>query len=256
MAGGGRGGVDGQGAGGGAGGGAEGARVARSDVDAASRERGAGGVREIGGDDAVLPIVGDISAWDDAQRAVRETIDGLGGLHVLINHAGINARYAGLPESEHPPFWELPPEVWRRVGDVNVNGPFLTVRAAVGPNRFGRLQTVVQLRQIDVRVRIVYQGIEVFHSFPGHHLFAVELEKLRLFFTHEVVGLVGMVEAVKFAHRIALRMVVIAVGVFILFSIRRFAFFRLADDPKIFPVLHAGQGRMVLRGMFALLRHG
>ena len=95
---------------------AAGARVAMMDVDAASLERSAGDVREIGGDDAVLPIVGDISAWDDAQRAVRETIDGLGGLHVLINHAGINERYAGLPESEHPPFWELPPEVWRRGG--------------------------------------------------------------------------------------------------------------------------------------------
>lgn len=112
--------------------GAAGARVAMMDVDAASLEASAGDVREIAGDDAVLPIVGDISSWDDAQRAVSETIEGLGGLHVLINHAGINARYAGLPETEHPPFWELPPAVWTRVIDVNVNGPFLMARAAVG----------------------------------------------------------------------------------------------------------------------------
>ena len=69
--------------------GAAGARVAMMDVDAASLEASAGDVREIAGDAAVLPIVGDISSWDDAQRAVSETIEGLGGLHVLIHHAGI-----------------------------------------------------------------------------------------------------------------------------------------------------------------------
>ena len=37
---------------------AAGARVAMMDVDAASLERIAGDVREIGGDDALLPIVG------------------------------------------------------------------------------------------------------------------------------------------------------------------------------------------------------
>ncbi len=111
---------------------AAGARVAMMDVDAASLEQSAGDVREIGGDEGVLPIVGDISSWDDAQRAVRETIAGLGGLHVLINHAGINAHQAGLPGTELPHFWELPPAVWTRVVDVNVNGPFLMVRAAVG----------------------------------------------------------------------------------------------------------------------------
>ena len=111
---------------------AAGARVALMDVDAASLEASAGDVREVGGDETVLPIVGDISSWDDAQRVVRETIEGLGGLHVLINHAGINARHAGLPGAEIPHFWELPPAVWDRVVDVNVNGPFLMARAAVG----------------------------------------------------------------------------------------------------------------------------
>ena len=156
---------------------AAGARVAMMDVDAASLERSAGDVREIGGDDAVLPIVGDISAWDDAQRAVRETIDGLGGLHVLINHAGINARYAGLPESERPPFWELPPEVWRRVVDVNVNGPFLMARAAVGhmvSQGWGRVIGVTT--NLDTMIR----GIPYGPSKAGHEALvaamATELE--------------------------------------------------------------------------------
>ena len=109
-----------------------GARVAMMDVDGASLERSSADVREVGGDDAVLPIVGDISDWDDAQRAVSSTIERLGGLHVLINHAGVNARMAGLPEDAHPHFWELPTDVWARTVAVNVSGPFLMARAAVG----------------------------------------------------------------------------------------------------------------------------
>ena len=109
-----------------------GAHVAMLDVDADSLERTVNEARELGGDDAAIPIVADISDWSDAQRAVKETIDGLGGLHVLVNHAGVNARLAGLPEGEHPPFWELPTDVWFRTVAVNVSGPFLMARAAVG----------------------------------------------------------------------------------------------------------------------------
>ena len=109
-----------------------GARVAMLDVDAASLDRRVSEAREVGGPDSAIPIVADIAGWDDAQRAASETIERLGGLHILVNHAGVNPRLAGLPEGETPSFWEFPTGVWSRMVDVNVSGPFLMARAAVG----------------------------------------------------------------------------------------------------------------------------
>ena len=51
---------------------------------------------------------------------------------VMAAPCGLYLSKILLPETEHPPFWELPPAVWSRVIDVNVNGPFLMARAAVG----------------------------------------------------------------------------------------------------------------------------
>ncbi len=109
-----------------------GARVAMLDVDAASLDRTAQEARDLGGGDAAVGIVADIADWEDAQRAVGETISQLGGLHILVNHAGVNPRLAGLPEDANPSFWELPVGVWSRMVDVNVSGPFYMARAAVG----------------------------------------------------------------------------------------------------------------------------
>lgn len=105
-----------------------GARVAMLDVNVEALERNANEARELAGDAAVLPIAADISNWADARRAVDETIAGLGGLHILVNHAGVNGRVAG----ESPNFWELSTDTWMRTVDINVSGPFLMARAAVG----------------------------------------------------------------------------------------------------------------------------
>src|SRR3954464_656291 len=37
-----------------------------------------------------LAVQGDVSQFSEAERVVAETIDGLGGLHVLVNNAGIS----------------------------------------------------------------------------------------------------------------------------------------------------------------------
>ncbi len=109
-----------------------GARVAMLDVDAASLDRSVQEAREVGGADSAIGVVTDIASWEDAQRAAQDTIERLGGLHILINHAGVNPRLAGLPEGENPAFWELPVGVWSRMVDVNASGPFYMARAAVG----------------------------------------------------------------------------------------------------------------------------
>ena len=47
----------------------------------------------------------------------------LGKADILVNDAGITGGNA--------PLWELAPDMWRRVIDVNLIGPYLTCRAIV-----------------------------------------------------------------------------------------------------------------------------
>jgi 3-oxoacyl-[acyl-carrier protein] reductase len=62
---------------------------------------------------------------DDAavQAATSTTLQRHGRIDILVNNAGITGGNGTT--------WELSPEVWRRVLDVNLVGPFLTCRAIV-----------------------------------------------------------------------------------------------------------------------------
>ena len=73
-----------------------------------------------GGGRAVA-LVGDVSDPDDAQRMVREADEQLGGLHVLVNNAGIQ---------QHTPFLELDLTTWRAQLSVDLDGAFLMALAA------------------------------------------------------------------------------------------------------------------------------
>jgi 2-dehydro-3-deoxy-L-rhamnonate dehydrogenase (NAD+) len=57
------------------------------------------------------------------EAATAATIGQHGGIDILVNNAGITGGNAVT--------WELDPEVWRHVIDVNLVGPFLTCRAVV-----------------------------------------------------------------------------------------------------------------------------
>ena len=107
-----------------------GARVAMLDVDEGWLERTAAEVRAVGGEGCVLPLVCDVSDPDSAGEAVGRTIAELGGLHVLVNNAGMmnpSARGSGGTK-----FWDIAPETWGRIVAVNSSGPFYMARAAVG----------------------------------------------------------------------------------------------------------------------------
>jgi 3-oxoacyl-[acyl-carrier protein] reductase len=56
-------------------------------------------------------------------RAVEGALRDFGKIDILVNNAGITGGNA--------PLWELTPEVWRRVVEVNLVAPYLTCRAVV-----------------------------------------------------------------------------------------------------------------------------
>ncbi len=118
-----------------------GARVAMLDVNEDWLEQTAAHVRRVGGDDCVLALVCDVSDPDGADEAVRKTIAALGGLHILINNAGIihSSRTAVCNRTS---FWDITPETWSRVVAVNSSGPFYMARACAGhmlAQKWGRI---------------------------------------------------------------------------------------------------------------------
>ncbi len=110
-----------------------GARVALFDLNETWLEQSTAEMRGIGGDDCALPVRVNITDPSDIERAVNQTISELGGLHILVNNAGINQRSEGYTTSDQTnDFWKLMPEQWNRVVAVNFNGPFYMSRAVVG----------------------------------------------------------------------------------------------------------------------------
>jgi len=98
-----------------------GARVAMCDVDSASLEQSVAEVRRQGGE--AISVICDVGKPEDAEKAVSQAIRQFGGLHILINNAGIQPRFGQ--------FWNLPPAEWSRTVATNMTGPFLMAHAAV-----------------------------------------------------------------------------------------------------------------------------
>ncbi|MFI1098293.1 SDR family NAD(P)-dependent oxidoreductase [Streptomyces sp. NPDC020917] len=89
---------------------ARGARVAVLDRDVSGAPEG------------TLPVVADVTSDEAVRAAVGTAADELGGLHVLVDNAGIGA--IGTVEDN-------PDDEWHRVLDINVMGMVRTARAAL-----------------------------------------------------------------------------------------------------------------------------
>ena len=97
-----------------------GASVVLWDIDAA---RLAEAERTLGTHGTVSTSIVELSMAADIDAATADAIKAHGRIDILVNNAGITGGNA--------PTWELAPDVWRRVIDVNLVGPFLTCRAVV-----------------------------------------------------------------------------------------------------------------------------
>lgn len=94
---------------------AHGAKVAIIDRDRAAAVAAS---EELGG----IGIEADVSDADQVERAVRQAANGLSGIDGIVNAAGIPAMAS---------VGDTTPELWRKLIEVNLTGPFLVIRAAL-----------------------------------------------------------------------------------------------------------------------------
>jgi NAD(P)-dependent dehydrogenase (short-subunit alcohol dehydrogenase family) len=114
-----------------------GAQVALWDIDAERLQRAAD---ELDGGTSVSATVVELTDEASVEAAVQKTLAAHGKIDVLVNNAGITGGNGTT--------WELAPDVWRRVIDVNLIGPFLTCRAIVPhmlKNGYGRIVNIASV---------------------------------------------------------------------------------------------------------------
>lgn len=116
----------------------DGAAVAvnyRSDRDAA--EALVSEIEEAGG--KALAVTGDVASAADVTAMIDRAVKELGGIHILVNNAGVNADNLTVRLSE---------EDWDRVVDTDLKGAFLTTKTALRPmmrQRWGRIINIASV---------------------------------------------------------------------------------------------------------------
>lgn len=114
-----------------------GAAVSLWDVDATALAEAS---KELGAKGTVHTAVVDVTSADSACTAADDTARALGKLDILVNNAGIAGANAKV--------WELDPGEWRRVVEINLNGPFHCCRAVVPhllKNGYGRIVNIASI---------------------------------------------------------------------------------------------------------------
>lgn len=99
---------------------ASGAKVALWDMDG---DRLAVAAEALGKAGTVSVNVVELTDEGSVQAATDATVAAHGGIDILVNNAGITGGNGKT--------WELAPDIWRRVVEVNLVGPYLTSRAVV-----------------------------------------------------------------------------------------------------------------------------
>jgi NAD(P)-dependent dehydrogenase (short-subunit alcohol dehydrogenase family) len=105
----------------------EGARVVIADSDAAA---GRDAADELAGKGPVHAVAIDVAREAQIEEGIADAVAWGGGLHVLVNNAGIADPHLG-------PIEKATREAWQRVIDVNLTGPFLMAKHAVPHLRQG-----------------------------------------------------------------------------------------------------------------------
>jgi len=123
-----------------------GARVLIADLDEAGLGKVLAQVKSLHGEESIAACKSDITNEQDVDRIVAVALDAFQRVDVVINNAGTGAQIV-RPNFISQPLnsWDIPPEKWRRIMDVNAIGPFMLSRAAIPhmlKNGWGRIINV------------------------------------------------------------------------------------------------------------------
>ncbi len=107
-----------------------GARVAAAMHIAEDAEKITADCAELPGE--VHPVVADSRDPADCRRIVAETVERFGGVHMLVNNAGVGMLLVSDTFNSVPTkFWQVEIDTWRRIIDTNFTGAFQMAREAV-----------------------------------------------------------------------------------------------------------------------------
>jgi len=116
----------------------EGANIAVIDIDQAAAEKTASAIRQMGRQ--ALALKTDVGDAGQVEAAVKKTIDELGGIHILINNAGLSLGGTIIDEKL---------ENWDRMINVVLRGTYLCSRFAgrwMVANRTGKVVNISSIQ--------------------------------------------------------------------------------------------------------------
>jgi 3-oxoacyl-[acyl-carrier protein] reductase len=133
---------------------AEGASIAILDLDESSAQEAAGRLELVDGAKAV-GIGCDVSKGADAEAAVQRVVDELGGIHVLVNNAGITRDNL---------LFKMTEEDWDLVMNVHLKGAFNMTKAAQKhfvEQRYGKILNLSSVSALGNRGQANYSAAKM-----------------------------------------------------------------------------------------------
>ena len=118
----------------------------------------------------VISIACDVTEENQVNQAVQRTVDELGGLHILVNNAGV---------SPLKPFSELGLVEWNKVLAINLTGPFLFMKAAF-PHiaKAGQLGRIINMGSLAGQIGGIAVGLHYTASKGGIMAVTKQMAKL------------------------------------------------------------------------------
>jgi 3-oxoacyl-[acyl-carrier protein] reductase len=133
---------------------AEGASVAILDLDETSAQEAAGRIETVG-DARAVGIGCDVADGAAAEAAVQRVVDELGGIHVLVNNAGITRDNL---------LFKMTEEDWDLVMSVHLKGAFLMTKAAQKhfvEQRYGKILNLSSVSALGNRGQANYSAAKM-----------------------------------------------------------------------------------------------
>ena len=146
----------------------EGALVSLIDADRPALERLAEEIRDSGRQ--VLPVACDVSKEAQVNQAVEATTKEFGGLHILVNNAGI---------SPIKPLEEISLDEWNKVIAINLTGPFLFMKAALPHiQKAGNKGRIITMGSLSGQIGGIAVGLHYTASKGGSMAMTKQIAKL------------------------------------------------------------------------------